>query len=242
MFNGDAPVRAGFVPRRDWTNKDNGRNGLRAAIPEQEMNAQAYLSPEVLRARLLPVPPAVPLVPMRSDYDLNPAVRPEVPQSLVPAAVLIPVVVRKEPTILFTRRSETMPRHAGQVSFPGGCAHDADESLVRTALREMEEETGISPDYVSVIGFLGAYETVTGYSVLPVVGHLREGFEVKVNAREVDGVFEVPLAFLIDPANRQEQRMQWKGGLRRFYAFEYETHYIWGATAAILVELAERLA
>jgi 8-oxo-dGTP pyrophosphatase MutT (NUDIX family) len=206
------------------------------------VNAQAYLSPEVLRARLLQDPPSLPLAPTRSDYDLNPAVRPERPLKLVPAAVLVPVVAHQDPTVLFTRRSEMVPRHAGQVSFPGGCAHETDESLVYTALREMEEETGITANHVSVIGFLSAYETVTGYAVLPVVGQVREGFEVKVNADEVDGVFEVPLAFLLDPANRQEQRMQWKGSWRRFYAFQYETHYIWGATAAILVEFAERLA
>ena len=206
------------------------------------MNAQAWLSPEALRARLLAVAPPLPLVPTRSDYDLDPSTRPEGPQTLTPAAVLIPVVARPEPTVLFTKRSEMLSRHAGQVSFPGGCAHDTDESLVHTALREMEEETGISTEFVTVIGFLAAYETVTRYAVLPVVGLVREGFEVKANAREVDGVFEVPLAFLLDPANRQEQRLQWKGGLRRVYAFQHETHYIWGATAAILVELAERLA
>ena len=206
------------------------------------MNAQRYLSPEVLSARLLPVMPELPLAPTRSDYDLNPATRPETQRVLVPAAVLIPVVARPEPTVLFTKRSELLPRHAGQVCFPGGGVHQTDASLVRTALREMEEETGIGPEFVSVAGFLTPYETVTGYAVLPVVGLLREGFRVTANAREVDGVFEVPLAFLIDSANRREQRLAWKGGLRRVYAFQYETHYIWGATAAILVELAERLA
>jgi len=206
------------------------------------MNAQAYLSQEALRARLLDVVPALPLTPARSDYDLNPATRPEGPRVLIPSAVLIPVVARSEPTVLFTTRSESLSRHAGQVSFPGGCASETDDSLVATALREMQEETGIDPSFISVAGFLGAYETVTGFAVLPVVGLVREGFRIAANAREVDGVFEVPLAFLIDPANRQEQRLAWKGGLRRVYAFQYETHYIWGATAAIVVDLAERLA
>ena len=206
------------------------------------MNARRYLSPEILSARLLPEPPELPLVPTRSDYDLNPSTRPEGRRVLTPAAVLVPVVAREEPTVLFTKRSEMLPRHAGQVCFPGGGAHGSDESLVRTALREMEEETGIGPEFVSIAGFLTPYETVTAYAVLPVVGLLREGFRVAANAREVDGVFEVPLAFLIDPANLLEQRLAWKGGLRSVYAFQYETHYIWGATAAILVELAERLA
>jgi len=205
------------------------------------MNAQAYLSQEALHARLLATPPALPLIPSRSDYDLNPSARPNGPRTLVPAAVMIPVVARNEPTVLFTMRSETLPRHPGQVSFPGGCAQEADDSLVHTALREMQEETGIDPSFVTVAGFLSPYETVTGYAVLPVVGLVREGFAVSVNAREVDGVFEVPLAFLIDPASRREQQREWKGSQRRFYAFQYGTHYIWGATAAILVELAERL-
>jgi len=206
------------------------------------MNAQAYLSQEALRARLFAAPPPLPLAPSRSDYDLNPSMRPEAQRALVPAAVLIPIVAHAEPTVLFTTRSEALPRHAGQVSFPGGCAHEQDDSLVATALREMQEETGIDPALVSVAGFLTPYETVTGYAVLPVVGLVREGFGLSVNAREVDGVFEVPLAFLIDPASRQEHQREWKGQQRRFYVFEHGTHYIWGATAAILVDLAEHLA
>ena len=194
-----------------------------------------------LRARLLAEPPALPLAPQRSDFDLNPTARPASQPPLVPAAVLIPIVQRPEPTVLFTQRSEHLPRHAGQVSFPGGCAHDDDASLAVTALREMEEETGIDPGFVAIAGYLGAYETVTGYAVLPVVGLLREGFTITPNAREVDTVFEVPLAFLIDPASRQEHHLEWKGGMRRVYAFQYETRYIWGATAAILVEFADRL-
>jgi 8-oxo-dGTP pyrophosphatase MutT (NUDIX family) len=205
------------------------------------MKANAYLSLEALAARLLPRPPPLPLKPTRSDYDLNPSIRPERRGNLVSAAVLIPVVARSEPTVLFTRRSQSLPRHAGQVSFPGGCADDSDASLTATALRELDEETGITADYVSVAGFLAPYETVTGFAVLPVVGLLREGFSVAVDASEVDGVFEVPLAFLLDPANCQEHRLEFKGDLRRVYAFQYESHYIWGATAAILVEFAERL-
>jgi 8-oxo-dGTP pyrophosphatase MutT (NUDIX family) len=196
---------------------------------------------ETLRARLSSGPPPLPLRPDRSDYDLNPSVRPALPQTLKPAAVLIPVIDRREPTVLFTRRSELLPRHAGQICFPGGGAQDGDASLVATALRELEEETGIDAEFVSVAGFLDVHETVTGYAVVPVVGLLREGFSVSLDAREVEGAFEVPLAFLIDPANHLEHRMEWKGGMRRVHAFQYETHYIWGATAAMLVDLAERL-
>ena len=194
-----------------------------------------------LRARLLSQPPALPLTPTRSDYDLNPEARALAPRRLAPASVLLPIVARGEPTMLFTQRSEHMRRHAGQVSFPGGGAQDGDASLVATALRELTEETGIAADFVSVEGFLDVYETVTGYAVLPVVGLLSEGFRLAPAANEVAQVFEVPLAFLLDPANRQEHVLEWKGGMRRVYAFEVETHYIWGATASILVNLAQRL-
>ena len=194
-----------------------------------------------LRARLLAQPPSLPLKPTRSDYDLNPSARALAPRELVPAAVLLPVVARAEPSVLFTKRSEQLRRHAGQVSFPGGGAQDGDASLVDTALRELTEETGIAADFVSVEGFLEVYETVTGYAILPVVGLLREGFALVTDAAEVAHVFEAPLAFFLDPANRQEHVLEWKGGMRRVYAFEVETHYIWGATASILVDLAQRL-
>ncbi len=196
---------------------------------------------DALRARLLSDAPALPLRPTRGDYDLNPSARSLAPRELAPAAVLLPIVTRAAPTVLLTRRSENLPRHAGQVSFPGGRVQDSDASLVATALREMTEETGIAADFVSIAGFLDVYETGTGYAILPVVGVLREGFAVKPDAREVAHVFEVPLAFLLDPANRQEHVLEWKGGMRRVYAFQYEAHYIWGATAAMLVNFAERL-
>ena len=115
------------------------------------------------------------------------------------------------------------------MSFPGGRAHSEDGSLVVTALREMREETGIAEDFVSVVGFLDVYETGTGYAILPVVGLLREGFALAPDARKVTGIFEVPLGFLLDPAKCQERTAEWKGRLRRFYAFQYETHYISGA-------------
>ena len=205
------------------------------------MNAPAPLLAGSLGARLLPAPPPLPLKPTRSDYDLNPTARALAPPNLVPAAVLIPIVARPEPTVLFTQRTEHLPRHPGQISFPGGRVHGDDGSLVDTALREMKEETGIGAEFVSVEGFLDVYETGTGYIILPVVGLLREGFALAPDASEVAHVFEVPLAFLLDPESRQEHRLEWKGGMRLVYAFQWETHYIWGATASMLVNLAERL-
>ena len=194
---------------------------------------------ETLQARLIAVPPC--LTPTRSDYDLNPNVRPAAARPLVPAAVLVPIVTRTEPTVLFTRRSTALKRHAGQVSFPGGRADPTDTSLTATALRELLEETGIDPAFVTVAGFLDPYETITGFAVLPVVGLVDPGFSLAPDAREVAAVFEVPLAFLLDPDNCRTEEVELQGRKRRFYAFQYQSHYIWGATAAMLKALAGRL-
>jgi 8-oxo-dGTP pyrophosphatase MutT (NUDIX family) len=197
---------------------------------------------DMLRPRLLSQPPLLPLTPTRGDYDLDPAHKPVPRRDLTPAAVLLPIVVRKEPTVLFTERTAHLSSHAGQVSFPGGRAQANDISLVETALRETQEETGIAPGFVTIAGFLEAYETGTGFAILPVVGVLSEGFALMPNADEVTQIFEVPLAFLLDPKNCERQSAEWQGRKREFYAFNYGSHYIWGATAAILVNFAQRLA
>jgi 8-oxo-dGTP pyrophosphatase MutT (NUDIX family) len=194
-----------------------------------------------LRPKLLREAPALPLKPARSDYDFDPSNRPPQQAQLTPAAVLLPIVMRAEPTVLFTERSARLAQHAGQVSFPGGRAEPTDESLIRTALRETQEETGIDASFISIAGFLEAYETGTGFAILPVVGLLKEGFALVPNTDEVAEIFEVPLAFLLDPANRQKEQAEWKGRMRHYYAFRYNGHYIWGATAAMLVNFAERM-
>jgi len=196
---------------------------------------------ELLRSRLLSEPPALPLIPKRGDYDLNPQNRPAEKMDLKPAAVLLPLVLRQEPHVLLTQRTHHLTRHAGQVAFPGGRADANDISLVETALRETQEETGIDPAFVTVAGFLDAYETGTGYAILPVVGLLSDGFALSPHAVEVAEIFEVPLAFLLDPANKQQQSREFQGRLRSFYSFTYEGHYIWGATAAMLLNFAERI-
>ncbi|HEX3810678.1 MAG TPA: CoA pyrophosphatase [Rhizomicrobium sp.] len=194
-----------------------------------------------LRARLLAEAPALPLAPTRGDYDLNPDMRPNPARELAQAAVLLPIVLRAQPAVLFTKRNPNLARHAGQVSFPGGRADPGDVSLVQTALRETFEETGIASSFVTIAGFLDPYETGTGYAILPVVGALAEGFALVPNADEVDDVFEVPLEFLMDPANRERQSMEWQGRKRDFWAFHHGGHYIWGATAAMVVNFTERL-
>jgi 8-oxo-dGTP pyrophosphatase MutT (NUDIX family) len=197
----------------------------------------------LLRQKLLMDAPEFKLRPARSDYDFNPEFRrPPGEIKLTPAAVLMPIVAKPEPTVLLTQRTETLSRHAGQVSFPGGRVDAADESPLATALRETQEETGIAPDFVRVAGFMEGYETGTGFAILPVVGVVKEGFTLMPNPAEVNEVFEVPLAFLLDPKNRERQSREWQGRKREFYAFNYGSHYIWGATAAILVNFAERFA
>lgn len=194
---------------------------------------------EGLRPRLLREPPLLP--PHHGDYDLNPAQLPDPKRMLTPAAVLLPIVARPEPTILFTQRTDTLSKHPGQVSFPGGRADEGDVSLVQTALRETQEETGIDPSFVTVAGYLDAYETGTGFAILPVVGLLTEGFALNPHAGEVASIFEVPLAWLLDEANKEIGEREWQGKLRRFHAWTYNGHYIWGATAAMLVNFNERL-
>lgn len=196
---------------------------------------------DILRPRLLTEPSALPLKPTRGDYDLNPSTRPPTERTLQPAAVLLPIIRREEPTVLFTERTAHLSRHAGQVSFPGGRVQDSDLSLVETALRETKEETGIAASFVSVAGFLDPYETGTGFAILPVVGMLTPDFVLVPQPSEVAAVFEVPLAFLLDETNRQTHSREWQGVERKYFAYTYDGHYIWGATAAILNGFAQRL-
>lgn len=193
-----------------------------------------------MRARLPQTPPDLPLKPLRSDYDLNPHYERAV-QELVPAAVLLPIIRRNDPALLFTRRTANLARHAGQISFPGGRWHPNDLSLTGTALRETEEETGIETHKVTIAGFLDAYETGTGFAISPVVALLDADFSLRPNPQEVAEIFEVPLEFLLHPANCHKGHREWRGHTREFYSFVWHEHTIWGATAAILVNLRERL-
>lgn len=159
-----------------------------------------------------------------------------------PAAVLVPVVNRPEGlTLLLTQRSANLPDHPGQISFPGGRVEDDDPTFAHAALRETAEEVGLAADRIEILGQLATYETVTGYEVTPVVGWVEPPFTLTADPVEVADVFEVPLAFVLDPANQQRQfRMQ--GELRRdFWAIPWRDRYIWGATAAMLLILDRTL-
>ncbi len=164
------------------------------------------------------------------------------PASLKPAAVLVPVVARPEPTMLLTRRAAHLKDHSGQVSFPGGRVHADDPTPEATALREAREEIGLDAVHVELLGRMPEYLTRTGFRITPVVGIVTPPFELRPDANEVEEIFEVPLAFLLDPANRQRQSREWQGELRWFYVMPYERHYIWGATAGMLVNLANHVA
>jgi 8-oxo-dGTP pyrophosphatase MutT (NUDIX family) len=159
---------------------------------------------------------------------------------LVPAAVLVPIIHGPNPGILLTKRTSTRSSHAGQVAFPGGRL-DPGETPLEAALREAEEEVGLPANLVEVTGRLPDYVTGTGFSISPIIGLLAPGFVPRPAAAEVEEVFELPLSVLLDPSAPERRRAEWKGRKREFWVWPHERHYIWGATAAILVHLAHRL-
>jgi len=159
-----------------------------------------------------------------------------------PAAVLVPVIERAEGlNILLTQRSDELPTHAGQVAFPGGKIDAGDVSPLAAALRETHEETGIEGQFVEPVGYLDTFETGTGFCIVPVVGIVSNGFELTPEPGEVTDIFEVPLAFLMDPKNHIHKDVMWKGKQRQFYEMPYGDRYIWGVTAAMLRNMYEKL-
>lgn len=158
------------------------------------------------------------------------------------AAVLIPVIAQAQGlTVLFTQRTQHLKSHSGQVSFPGGRAEPGDASAEFTALREAQEEIGLALERVEILGRLPEYHTRTGFRVTPVIGLIQPPLELTPDPREVESVFEVPLSFLLDPANRQRRTRELQGRSVGFYVFEYQGHMIWGATAGMLVNLNKML-
>jgi 8-oxo-dGTP pyrophosphatase MutT (NUDIX family) len=162
-------------------------------------------------------------------------------QPVRPAAVLIPVVDHEEPTVLLTQRSAHLNEHAGQIAFPGGKIDSTDRSPLDAALREAWEEVGLDRSFVDPIGYLGLYGTGFGFRILPTVARVKPGFKLTINRSEVDDAFEVPLSFLMNPANHQLHSKEFRGMERSYYAMPFAERYIWGATAGILRVLYERI-
>jgi 8-oxo-dGTP pyrophosphatase MutT (NUDIX family) len=178
----------------------------------------------------------------RGDHSLTPGALPP-SGGLTGAAVLVPLVDHPTGlTVLLTQRTAHLTDHAGQISFPGGRIEPTDEHPVAAALREAEEEVGLPASHVEVVGRLDTYVTGTGFEVIPVVAFVRVPYPLRPDPFEVAEVFEVPLDFLVDPANLQRGSREWQGTTRFFFALPYENRYIWGATAGMLVNLAEVLA
>jgi len=190
--------------------------------------------PEQLAVRISEPAFFAAMPPGFSDDGVSPA---EVPRA---AAVLVPVVMHAQPSILLTRRSAHLASHAGQVAFPGGRL-EAEETPEQAALREAEEEIGLPRHWPRLIGRLPLHLTGTGYLVTPVLGLLEPGFPMQADPSEVAEVFEFPLATLLDPAAPRRESREWKGRMREYWVWPHDEHFIWGATATILVGLARAL-
>ena len=181
----------------------------------------------------------LPVEPARTPYVLEDGVGDE---ELLPAAVLFPIVKRSgEPTVLLTQRTAHLRDHPGQISFPGGRCEASDPSPAATALRETSEEIGLSSAHVEIIGYLPEYRTSTGFRVTPVVAMVTPPFDLQLDAFEVAEAFEVPLSFLMNPANHQQHSLHYRGKLRHYYAMPYGDYFIWGATAGIIMSLYRAL-
>jgi 8-oxo-dGTP pyrophosphatase MutT (NUDIX family) len=159
----------------------------------------------------------------------------------MPAAVLVAVVDRREPTVILTERPKTMRRHPGQISFPGGRIDPDDDGPIAAALREAEEEIGLPRDRVEVIGTADRYRTITGFEIIPVVGVVPPDLPLSPHPGEVADMFEAPLHFLLDPRRQIVRTVAWQGRNRTYYEIEWEGRRIWGATAAMIVNLSRRL-
>ena len=208
-----------------------------------------------LRARL--ATPAPPRPPQRGTIEVDNPPSLAAPfgsdegwtladQPLVPAAVLVSFLQGRERGVLLTKRTAHLNKHAGQVSFPGGRIDPGDGSPEAAALREAQEEVGLDPALVEITGRLGDYVTGTGYRITPIVGLLPRGRDLddlalSPSPDEVASVFALPMSVLLDPAAPQRRRAHYRGRWREFWVWPHPDHYVWGATAAILVYLAERL-
>lgn len=215
------------------------------AVPDAGLAGPASFFGRARQRLTLQVPEALadPSKPApRGDLDLDPQLWAKAGVSATkPAAVLIAVVDRPDPAILFTHRTAHLPSHAGQISFPGGKIDATDTTPFAAALREANEEIGLDRSLVEPIGYLDLYLTMSGYRVLPAVARIEPGYRLTLNAEEVADAFEAPLSFLMDPANHKLETWAWRGVPRSYYAMAFGERYIWGITGGILRNLYERI-
>ncbi|SEO53294.1 CoA pyrophosphatase [Aquisalimonas asiatica] len=199
------------------------------AIRKDNMTDSQYLCTAITRC-------------LRDADDIHRPGFPVDTSSLRDAAVLVPLVERRGGLqVILTRRSEALTKHAGQISFPGGRVDPGDASPMAAALRECHEEIGLLSSGVDVLGSLPRYPTISGFMIHPFVGHVHNPGRLRAEPSEVAEIFEVPLAFFLDPANHQPHDVDVNGETYRLHAMPYGDYYIWGATAAILRELYQRL-
>lgn len=177
-----------------------------------------------------------------SDFDLNPDVALPADRVLRPAGVLAPIIEQDgQLQLLLTKRSSALKHHPGQIAFPGGKQDEGDHDVVAAALREAWEEIGLPRDSVDVMGTLPAHETVTGFTVTPVIGFIRDTFEIKPEPGEVEEVFAVPLDHVLNADNYIIHSRRWRGTRRHYFTVPYGPYYIWGATARMLRAWTERM-
>ncbi len=220
------------------------RRGTNAGMGEAGAFGREFFA----RARnrlMLDVPAALiddTITGVRGDLDLDPTLWERAgAKATRPAAVLVGIVDRDEPTVLLTQRNAALEAHAGQIAFPGGKIEPDDASPAAGALREAFEEIGLEASLIDPIGYLDLYLTFSGFRILPTVARIAPSFQLTLNRAEVDDAFEVPLAFLMDAQNHALHNRDWRGLDRRYYAMPYGERYIWGVTAGILRNLYERV-